>query len=61
MESAVVKALDITASMTGVTTAATSVMSWITSDEFLSIIFVGGCITGVAFRFIRNAIKTSKR
>lgn len=55
-----VGALDVAASLGGLTTCATSILTWITSSEVLAIVFVGGCLSGVAFRFIRRAIKTSK-
>ncbi len=53
-------ALDVTAALGGLTTTATSIMTWITTNSVLAIVFVGGCLSGVAFRFIRKAIKTSK-
>lgn len=52
--------LDVAGSLTGLTTCATSILNWIISNPVLSIVFVGGCISGIAFKFIRKGIKTSK-
>ena len=60
MANEVAGTLDVSAALGGLTTCATSIMSWITSNSVLSIVFAGGCLAGVAFRFIRKAIKTSK-
>lgn len=60
LASEVAGTLDVTGALSGLTTCASSILTWITGNAVLSIVFVGGCIAGVAFKFIRKAVKTSK-
>lgn len=55
----VAQELSLTGALTNITTAASSVMTFITNDNFLMTLFCGS-IVGLAFSFIRKAKKTAR-